>query len=102
VPTGNLEDIVMQHEEFSLGFIERNTVRVEVHGGMCHIEFIPTMSCGPAKNGLGFEMQAHKPQKMYHRAGAGWIAGTGSITRDDAIRLRDMLNRYISYTENQL
>lgn len=93
-----LEDIVKFREDHDIGWRERNTVTIDVKGGMCEIEFVPDISTGGAPRGVCFDLIGQTDTYRLWRAHNGkYRSGGGVMTRVDATRLRDMLTAYLEH-----
>jgi len=93
--TSSLRELLEERALFEIGKTERDTVRFVVHGGMCELEFVPGMCCGPAQPGIAFTMKAENNRMIGPCYDGKWHAGMGCFTLADATKLRDMLDKFI-------
>lgn len=86
-----------------MAIIERDPsteVEFEVVGGMCRLKFKAGMSCGRDPNGkpgFGFDFVSESERLIPDGKGK-FYGGMGVIKRDDAKRLADLINAFL--TEN--
>lgn len=74
-------------------------IEIDVVGGMCKLVIGPIASCGSdpqSKPGISFALISES-RGMLHEG--KWYMGMGVIRRDDAKRLRDMLDSMITEAE---
>jgi hypothetical protein len=95
-----LADLMKFRDDLGIGEMQRRTVRVEVHGGLCQLEFMPGICCGSANPGIGFELSATTSRMVGPTRDGRWRAGMGAISLTDARQLRDMLDWFIAKHES--
>lgn len=74
----------------------KDSIKMEVHGGLCDLVFTPGVSTGPegsdSRDGIGFDLFPTGERLPKHM---------GVIGRSDAKKLRDLINEALGESNQQ-